>query len=175
MDSILATDRLILRPLSPEDAAPTAGLMTPGIARWTGSWTGEETPAQVADKIARHQETEALGLAVNRAATLKATGAVIGWMGVRRSDERPERGALGYWIGEASFGQGYTREAVRALVLHAFEVLDLRVIEAAAQTTNAASLAVLRGLGMRHMGQRQEFASARGVSDLCDWFELDRP
>jgi ribosomal-protein-alanine N-acetyltransferase len=175
MGPVLVTDRLILRPLSLEDAAPTAGLMTPGIARWTGSWTGAETSDQVADRIARHEETEALGLAISRAATLKATGALIGWMGVRRSDERPERGALGYWIGEAWFGHGYTREAVRALVPYAFGALDLQVIEAVAQTTNAASLAVLRGLGMRHMGQRQEFASARGLSDLCDAFELDRP
>ena len=175
MSAILVTDRLVLRPLSLDDAGPTARLMTPGIARWTGSWTGENTAQDVADRILRQQQTEARGFALNRAAVLKATGELIGWMGVRRSDEQPERGALGYWIGEAWFGQGYTREAVRVLVPHAFKVLDIAVMEAAAQTGNAASLAVLRGLGMRHMGQREEFATARGASDLCDWFELDRP
>ena len=174
MASILVTDRLILRPLSPDDAAPTVGLMTPAIACWTGSWIGEETPDRVADRIDRYLKTEQRGFAINRVVTLKTTGELMGWMGVRRLDEHPERGALGYWIGEPWFGQGYTREAVRALVPYAFNILDLQVIEAAAQTANAASLAVLRGLGMRHMGQRHEFAPARGVSDLCDWFEVDR-
>lgn len=175
MDATLRTARLHLRPLSAGDAGESARLMSPAIARWTGSWTGVETQAQVAERIRKYLETEARGFAVSRAVTLAATGDLIGWFGVRRLDDRPERGALGYWIGEAFFGQGYTREGVRALVPHAFEALDLQVIEAAAQTANTASLAVLRGLGMRHMGQRMEFASARGAADLCDWFELERP
>lgn len=174
MDAILRTRRLTLRPLSLDDAAASARLMSEAIARWTGSWTARQTPESVAHRISRCTATEAAGDSVDRAAVITATGELIGWMGVRRSTQERRRGALGYWIGEAWFGQGYTREAVRALVPYAFEALDLDVIEAAAQTANAASLAVLRGLGMRHMGQRQEFASARGVSDLCDWFELDR-
>ena len=174
MDPTLRTPRLTLRPLAPGDASETVRLMTPAIARWTGSWIGEETEERVADRIRHYQETDARGFAVSRAATLTATGDMLGWMGVRRLDADPTRGSLGYWIGEAWFGQGYTREAVRALVPYAFETLDLRVIEAAAQTANAGSLAVLRGLGMKHMGQRMEFATARGAADLCDWFELAR-
>jgi ribosomal-protein-alanine N-acetyltransferase len=175
MDPILVTDRLTLRPLSLDDAEPTLRLMTPAIARWTGTWIGEETSERVADRIERYRESEARGLAVHRVATLTATGELLGWMGVRRCEEAPRRGALGYWIGEAWFGRGLTREAVRALVPHAFEALDLQVVEAAAQTSNIASQAVLRGLGMRHMGQREEFAPVRGTADLCDWFELGRP
>jgi RimJ/RimL family protein N-acetyltransferase len=175
MDETLRTERLTLRPLSPSDAAETVRLMTPEIARWTGSWIGEETVERVAERIRLNRETEARGFAVSRVANLTATGEMLGWMGVRKLDADPRRGALGYWIGEAWFGRGYTSEAVRALVPYAFEALDLKVIEAAAQTANAASLAVLRGLGMRHMGQRLEFAPARGAPDLCDWFELVRP
>ncbi len=174
MDPILRTERLILRPLSLDDAAPTARLMTDAIARWTGSWTGRETAQSVAARLQRYGDAEAAGRSLNLAATLRATGELIGWMGVARLEGDPRRGSLGYWIGEPWFGQGYTREAVRALVPYAFEALDIDVIEAAAQTANIASLAVLRGLGMRHRGQREEFATARGAADLCDWFELDR-
>ena len=175
MEPILRTERLTLRPLAADDAGPTARLMTDAIARWTGSWTGAETPDSVAERIRRCQDSEAAGESLNRAAILSATGELIGWMGVRRVDDAPRRGSLGYWIGERWFGQGYTREAVRCLVPHAFQALDLAVIEAAAQTANAASLAVLRGLGMRPMGRRQEFAVARGAAERCEWFELDRP
>jgi len=38
-----------------------------------------------------------------------------------------------------------------------------------------ASHRILLGLGMRHMGRREEFAVARGAADLCDWYELRRP
>jgi ribosomal-protein-alanine N-acetyltransferase len=174
MDETLRTERLTLRPLSPSDAAETVRLMTPEIARWTGSWIGEETVERVAERIRQAQETEARGFTVGRVATLTVTGELLGWMGVRKLGAEPTRGALSYWIGEAWFGRGYTSEALRALVPYAFEALDLQVIEAAAQTANAASVALLRGLGMRHMGQRMEFAPARGAADLCDWFELER-
>lgn len=175
MDAILRTQRLTLRPLSPDDAEPTARLMSHAVARWTGSWTDHETVESVAARIARHAAANAAGTSLDRAAVITATGELIGWLGVRRSDQDPRRGMLGYWIGEAWFGQGYTREAVRALVPHAFEALDLDLIEAFAQTANTASLAILRGLGMRHMGRQEHFAAARGVLDLCDAFELERP
>lgn len=175
MDGIIRTPRLTLRALTLEDAEPTSRIMTPAVARWTGSWKGEETPQEIAGRIRLYLDTEERGFGLNRAAVITATGELIGWIGVRRYDERPHLGALGYWIGEPFFGQGYTREAVRALTPVAFDALGVETIEAAAQVANTASLAILRGLGMRHMGRRQEYSTARGASDLCDWFELDRP
>ncbi len=175
MDRILATDRLILRPLSPADAEPSARLMTPDIARWTGSWRGDETASEIAERIARYDEPTQRDVTFNRAAVLKATGDLIGWIGMRKLDAEPRRGALGYWIGEPYFGQGYTREAARAVLAAAWEALDLDVVEGVAQLPNAGSIAILRGLDMRHVGQRQEFASARGKSDLCECYEIERP
>jgi ribosomal-protein-alanine N-acetyltransferase len=175
MNAVLHTRRLILRPLSPDDAPTMARLMTPAIARWTASWTGEETAEAVGERINQTLAGERAGLRFARAVVLKETGALIGSIAAHRSASEPERGALGYWIGEAWFGQGYTKEAARALVDAAWSALDIAVMEAVAQTGNVASLAVLRGLGMRRIGQREEFAPARGASDLCEWFELRRP
>ena len=175
MHPIIQTERLILRPLRASDAEPTARLMTPGIARWTGSWIGAETVERVAGRIERYLETERAGLGFNRVMVLRGAGALIGWIGVRKSDIEPHRGSLGYWIGEAYFGRGYAREAARAILDAAWDALDVSVIEAAAQTANAASLAILRGLGMSHTGQREEYAVARASQDLCEHFELERP
>jgi ribosomal-protein-alanine N-acetyltransferase len=149
--------------------------MSPAIARWTASWTGAETADEVGERIATQLDTERRGFSFNRAMVVAETGELIGWTGVRRSDAEPERGALGYWIGEAWFGQGYAKEAARAVLDAAWDPLDIAVLEAAAQIGNHASHRILLGLGMRHMGRREEFARARGASDLCEWYELRRP
>jgi ribosomal-protein-alanine N-acetyltransferase len=175
MDSILRTARLTLRPLSLEDAEPTARMMSPAIARWTGAWTGTETAAELGERIAKSLEAERAGRRLMRAACLKDTGELIGWIGVLRLDGAPRRGSLGYWFGEAWYGQGYGKEAARAILDAAWDGLDLKVMEAAAQVDNQASHRILLGLGMRHMGRREEFAVARGSTDLCDWYEIERP
>jgi RimJ/RimL family protein N-acetyltransferase len=174
MDTLLCTTRLTLRPLSAEDAAPSARIMSPAIARWTGSWTGVETAEEIEGRIVRSLEAERFGGRLMRAVVLTGSGELIGWVGVMRTAAEPGRGSLGYWLGEASFGQGYGKEAARAMAEAAWGALDLQVLEAAAQVGNTASHRILLGLGMRHMGQRMEFASARGVADLCEWYEVRR-
>jgi ribosomal-protein-alanine N-acetyltransferase len=175
MSGIIETARLILRTPELSDAEPFAAMMCENIARWTGSWKGDITPAEVADKIAGYLATEARGFAFNRTAVIADTGAIIGLIGVRRLDDNPARGAIGYWIGEAWFGRGYTKEAARAILGAAWDVLPVDIIEGAAQLPNAASIAVLKGLGMTYQGERDEFASARGVSDRCAVYETARP
>jgi ribosomal-protein-alanine N-acetyltransferase len=175
MESILHTARLTLRPLSLDDAAASARMMTPAIARWTASWTGSETDVEVAERIARTLQEERASIRYMRAASLTRTGELVGWIGVRRLDAAPERGSIGYWIGETWFGQGYAKEAARAVLDASWDVLDLRVMEGAAQLGNHASHRILLGLGMQHRGQREEFAPVRGAADLCEWYELERP
>jgi ribosomal-protein-alanine N-acetyltransferase len=175
MSELIHTQRLLLRPLTLDDAEPTARLMTPGIARWTGSWTGETSAEAVAERIGRYLDAERRGADLHRAIEQKEDGVLLGWIAVRGGEQDPRRASLGYWIGEAFFGQGYTKEAARALLAYAWTTRDVDVIEGVAQVANTASLAVLRGLGMRHIGQRMEPAPARGVSDLCDVYEFERP
>ena len=175
MSELIHTERLLLRPLTLDDTQPTARLMTPGIARWTGSWTGQTSAEEVAERIGRYLEAARQGLDLHRAIERTEDGALLGWIAVRRDEGDSRRASIGYWIGEAFFGQGYTKEAAHALLAHAWIALDVDVIEGVAQTANTASLAVLRGLGMRRVGQRMEYASARDVSDLCDVYEIERP
>jgi ribosomal-protein-alanine N-acetyltransferase len=175
VQTVLRTERLILRPLGLGDAEPTARIMSPAIGRWTGAWKGTETADEVGARIAKSLKAEGCGRRFMRAVCLMDTGELIGWVGVLRLDEDPKRGSLGYWFGEAWYGRGYGKEAARAVLHAAWDVLDLEVIEAAAQVDNLASHRILLGLGMQHMGRREEFAAARGSADLCDWYELKRP
>jgi RimJ/RimL family protein N-acetyltransferase len=67
------------------------------------------------------------------------------------------------------------REALSAALPQAFTLLNLDVIEAAAQVRNKRSLAVLHDVGMKTLGERMIFAPARGRYELCVGLELRQP
>lgn len=73
-----------------------------------------------------------------------------------------QAGTLGYWVGERHARQGYMREAIRALVHHAFTELDLSRIEAACLPENVASRGVLEGAGFKYEGVAQSYLQING-------------
>lgn len=73
-----------------------------------------------------------------------------------------QTGTLGYWIGETHARSGYMREAITALVHHAFERLDLSRIEAACLPENAASRGVLEKCGFKYEGVAQSYLQING-------------
>jgi len=73
-----------------------------------------------------------------------------------------QTGTLGYWIGQTHARQGYMREAVSALVHHAFTELDLSRIEAACLPENAASRALLERCGFKYEGVAQSYLQING-------------
>ncbi len=73
-----------------------------------------------------------------------------------------QAGTLGYWIGAPFARQGYMREAIEAVVHHAFDVLDLSRIEAACLPENAASRGVLEKTGFKYEGVAQAYLQING-------------
>lgn len=73
-----------------------------------------------------------------------------------------QAGTVGYWIGQPFARHGYMREALRALVHHAFTELDLSRIEAACLPENAASRAVLEKTGFKYEGVAQSYLQING-------------
>ncbi|MBL8530707.1 MAG: GNAT family N-acetyltransferase [Hyphomonadaceae bacterium] len=72
--------------------------------------------------------------------------------------------SLGYWAGERHAGKGYTTAAVRAVVMYAFDDLDLHRVEAACQPNNFASRRVLEKAGFTHEGVARAYLKING-----DW------
>lgn len=70
--------------------------------------------------------------------------------------------SLGYWAGERFAGKGYITAAVRAVVLYAFDDLDLHRVEAACQPDNLASRRVLEKAGFTHEGQARAYLKING-------------
>ena len=171
----ILTPNLRLRPIRLDDAGAMADLITPAISRWTASLPASLSAEEAADRIRPIVMAMDAGDDVTLAIERIETPGFIGWIGLRRLKERRRRANLGYWIGEAFHGRGYTREAARAFLSASWSLLDVDVIEAGAQPTNIASLAILRGLGMKPVGERMHFAPIRGREELCLYFEARRP
>lgn len=73
-----------------------------------------------------------------------------------------QAGTLGYWSGAPFARQGYMREAIAALVYHAFTTLDLSRIEAACLPENAASRGLLESSGFKYEGVAQAYLQIDG-------------
>lgn len=76
-------------------------------------------------------------------------------------------GELGYWLGKPYWGQGYTTEAARRMIIFSFEELLLNKVFARCFTQNVASARVMQKVGMRHEGTlRQHIRKASTYYDL---------
>jgi [ribosomal protein S5]-alanine N-acetyltransferase len=73
-----------------------------------------------------------------------------------------QAGTLGYWVGAQYARQGYMREAIDAVVHHAFQQMDLSRIEAACLPGNAASRGVLEKTGFKYEGVAQSYLQING-------------
>ncbi|HYE49363.1 MAG TPA: GNAT family N-acetyltransferase [Azospirillaceae bacterium] len=170
------TARLLLRCVRPDDAPAVSALMTPGVSARVASWPSPMSLETAGEFIRRARVASERRRAVHYGIFPAGDegAALMGWISVRAMDEPAGLGALGYWMGEPHQGRGYTTEAARAVLGAAFLHLALDRIEAGAQVDNAASLAVLRRIGMRPTGERMVHAPSRGRDEPCLFFEIGR-
>jgi [ribosomal protein S5]-alanine N-acetyltransferase len=171
---IVETGRLVLRTPSEEHAEAIAGLMTPGISRWLGSWPSPVSADEVRQRIASAPAAREAGTEVSWLVHLRETADVVGWIRVARPSDRSDRGELGYWFGEAFHGRGYATEAARAVLTIVFERWGLAVVEAGAQLDNVASFVVMKKLGMTPASERMVWTSSRDRNEPCRFFEITR-
>ena len=109
------------------------------------------------------QQDHATGRPRRFAIALKETGRLIGGVGLDGSTgDDSEEPALGYWLGEPYWGNGYAREAVRALLDFLFCTLGAHRVHASIDPRNIASAALLRSLGMRQEAHFRESFKMRG-------------
>ncbi|MFE7665275.1 GNAT family N-acetyltransferase [Streptomyces celluloflavus] len=152
----LTTDRLVLRPFEPSDAAAVhAACQEPDIPRWTsvpspyGLQDAERFVGTASSEGWRDDTT--YGFAV----TAKADGSLVGAMALvrlaqlRTSERQAE---LGYWTTKEHRGQGYTAEAARAVARWAFRDLGVERLEWLAEAGNHGSRAVARKVGFQMEG-----------------------
>lgn len=98
------------------------------------------------------------------AAVEKEEGRLVGWAMLKPTDSAcPE---LGYMLPRQEWGKGLATEIAFALVKYGFEQLGLSTIRAVTSPENAASIRILKKVGM----ERGEGRADGGV-----YFELSKP
>lgn len=143
----LATERLLLRPFTLDDA--------PAVQRLVSAYEIAENTLLIPHPYPEGAAAEwisKLGTKPdNHVFAIVLAGDVVGAIGMEVQREH-DRGEIGYWIGVPYWGRGYMTEALRGVLGWAFESLRLHRVFAVHFTRNPASGRVMQKAGMRHEG-----------------------
>jgi ribosomal-protein-alanine N-acetyltransferase len=168
--STLHTPRLILRPFERADARDVQRLAgDQAIADTTLNIPHPYEDGMAEEWIATHQPQFEAGEAAIFAIVLRATGELVGAIGLAVS-RRFDRAELGYWIGRPYWNQGYCTEAGRAALWYGFTELELNRIHAYHLSRNPASGRVMEKLGMAREGLLRQHVKKWGkYEDIVEY------
>jgi [ribosomal protein S5]-alanine N-acetyltransferase len=163
----LPTERMDLR--LPEhrdyrDWAALRRLSAEFLTQWEPTWSEDHlTRRNFTGRVQWAAQVAAKGSALPLFMVRRADGALLGAITLDHIRRGPSQsGTIGYWIGQPHARQGYMREAIAALVHHAFAEMDLSRIEAACLPENAASRGVLERCGFKYEGVAQSYLQING-------------
>lgn len=106
--------------------------------------------------LERMRKLEATGNSLQLVVVRVDNSRVIGTCLLFLYDEGSARAELGYVLRRDHWGGGWMREALTALLDHAFGPMGLRRIEASINPVNRASAGIVTRLGFEHEGVRRE-------------------
>lgn len=163
----IETERLTLRPPAHGDFRAWAALREDSAAfltRWEPTWASDHlTRRAFTNRVYWAQrsisQNTALPLFLIRREDQMLLGAIT-LDNIRRGPA--QAGTTGYWIGAPFARMGYMREAVQALVHHAFTVMDLSRIEAGCLPENTPSRRLLERCGYKYEGVAQSYLQIDG-------------
>lgn len=153
MKTILATERLLLRELTPEDAAFAFELNSdPEVLRYTGD--GPFDSVEEARTFLENYPDYARNGFGRWGVVLRETGELLGWCGLKRDRETQEID-LGFRFFRRNWNSGYATEAAQACLQWGFGQKMERIV-GRAMKTNTASVRVLEKVGMRFVEPFEE-------------------
>lgn len=163
----IETERLTLRPPVHGDFRAWATLRREGEAYlrpWEPSWSADHlTRKAFTNRVYWAQRSIAGGSAVPLFLFRREGEQLVGAITLDNIRRGPaQAGTLGYWTGEVFARQGYMREAIGAVVHHAFTRLDLSRIEAACLPENHPSRGLLEKSGFKYEGVAQSYLQIAG-------------
>ena len=145
---MIETERLILRAFRDEDRAPFAALNAdPRVADWLGGVRDRAASDDLVDRI--NERIARLGYDF-WAAVRKSDGVLVGMIGLRMELHDPPAPCLemGWRLAYDAQGQGLATEGAAAALAWGFAYQPVDEILAWTATTNVASQAVMRRIGM---------------------------
>jgi [ribosomal protein S5]-alanine N-acetyltransferase len=163
----IETERLTLRPPAHADFRDWSGLRRDSeafLTRWEPTWAPDHLSRKAfTNRVYWAQRSISNGSALPLFLIRRADNALLGAITLDNIRRGPaQAGTLGYWIGEHHARQGFMREAIEAVVHHAFHRLDLSRIEAACLPENAPSRGLLEKCGFKYEGVAQSYLQIGG-------------
>lgn len=163
----LDTERLVLRPPEHGDFRAWSELRRDSRAflkPWEPTWAQDHlTRKSFTNRVYWAQKSVANGTAVPLFLIRREDDMLLGAITLDNIRRGPaQAGTTGYWIGEPFARQGYMREAITALVHHAFTTLDLSRIEAGCLPENTPSRRLLESCGYKYEGVAQSYLQIDG-------------
>jgi RimJ/RimL family protein N-acetyltransferase len=168
LDEPIHTERLTLRAFTAGDVEGVlASYSNPDVVRYLYSDVLDR--ARIIDVVTnriRQNKVAVEGDTLQVAVEHRATGAYVGEMILHLVSKQHRQADVGYVIDPDHQGLGYAHEGMTALIGLAIDRLEVHRIVGRADARNTASLAVMRGLGMRQEGY---FVQSEYVKDeWCD-------
>ena len=163
----LETERMTLRLPQHADWRAWAGLREASAAfltPWEPTWASDHLSRKAfTNRVYWAQRAETQGTALPFLLIRRADQTLLGAITLDNIRRGPvQAGTLGYWIGAPFARKGYMREAILAVVHHAFAQLDLSRVEAACLPENTASRGVLEKCGFKYEGVAQSYLQING-------------
>ena len=173
MNLILETDRLILREMKLSDAEALFEMdSNPMVHQYL--WNKPLTDISEVHSYIKLVRAQYLQNNIGRfVVILKETNELMGWAGLKFNTEMVNNKSnfydIGYRLNEKFWGKGYASEASYAWMDYGFNVMKIKIMEAAAHTENIASNIILQKIGLK----MTETYLEDGVS--WNWYELNNP
>ena len=163
----IETERLTLRAPQHSDFLPWTGLRRDSadfLTPWEPAWSADHLSRRAfTNRVYWAQRSISTGNALPLFLTRRSDQLLLGAITLDNIRRGPaQAGTLGYWIGEPHARHGYMREAILAVVHHAFQHLDLSRIEAACLPENTPSRGLLEGSGFKYEGVAQSYLQIGG-------------
>jgi ribosomal-protein-alanine N-acetyltransferase len=155
---ILSTARLVLRPFAASDVSAYAAIRAKpeNVAMLPGGPEAAARAGSDAERLVSAWAGARPG-AAPWAVEAREDGRLLGHLGLRPLPELGGETELLYMLDSAVWGRGLATEGGAAALRAAFGPLGLRRVIALARPENAASLAVMRKLGMEREGEMRVF------------------
>ncbi|MEL6683435.1 MAG: GNAT family protein [Pseudomonadota bacterium] len=163
----IEAERLTLRPPMHGDFRAWTALRNESrefLTPWEPVWAPDHlTRKAFTNRVYWAQRSIANGTALPLFMFRRDDDALVGAITLDHIKRGPaQSGITGYWVGEPFARQGYMREAIHALVHHAFTVMDLSRIEAGCLPENTASRRLLEQCGYKYEGVAQSYLQING-------------
>ncbi len=153
---IITAERVVLRWVSENDIDSLYEIFSdPQVMRYwsTAPYTDREDAVKLQREIATSNENNTM---IKWGLALRDSDRLIGTATLFHLNLDNGRAEVGYAMGRAHWGKGYMNEALQGLLYHAFEVMQLRRLEADVDPRNTASIRTLERLGFQKEGYLRE-------------------